>query len=192
MRAIVFLLLLSQSLSASHINFCVDSELGFVTSLSEVCPNNTYNFQTIGTNLFDIGWGAWNTDTTSLSTYNLTTSLKSIHDAGATGISVARFFAAPWAYESTWGWLNASTREAYWVALDTIVNESERVGIKLIPSFGYGCGDSTKTCNPSRLCVGETYRDLITNATSCTRGLIFGYARDFATRYAKSSTMLFW
>lgn len=195
MRATLLLLFLffTQSFSTSHINFCVDTERGFVTSLSAVCPNNTYIFQTIGTNLFDIAWGAWNTDATSLSTYNLTTSLKSIHDAGASGITVARFFAAPWAYEPTWGYLgNASTRDAYWFALDTIVAESERVGIKLIPSFGYGCGDSTKTCNPSRLCPGETYRDLITNATSCTRSLIFGYARDFATRYATSSAILFW
>jgi hypothetical protein len=87
------------------------------------------------------------------------TSLKSIRDAGASGITVARFFASPWSYEPTWAWLNESTRPAYWNAFDTIVDEAARVGVSLIPSFGYGCNDY-QTCNPSRLCVGEEVRCL--------------------------------
>ena len=33
---------------------------------------------------------------------------------------------------------------------------------------------------------------MIVNASSCTRGIVFGYARDLAKRYASSPTMLMW
>ena len=174
----------------SPASFCVSDKLGFVTSVASSCPEGSHELAAAGVNLFDIAWGAV-APAPPPGAYNLSTSLKSIRDAGASGITVARFFASPWAYEPTWAWLNESSRPAYWKAFDRVVDEAARVGVSLIPSFGYGCNDH-ETCNPSRLCAGEEYRDMIVNASSCTRAIIFGYAKDLATRYARSPTILLW
>lgn len=85
-----------------------------------------------------------------------------------------------------------SLRVTDWAIVDTLLDESSRVGVQIIPSLGYGCADSTVPCNPALLCPGETYRDLIVNASSCTRGLVFGYAVSFVQRYKASSSVLFW
>lgn len=188
---IYFLLLQSVSVVSSlPASFCVDNTLGYVTSTTtSSCPPNTHALRAIGTNLFDIAWDAWEP---SLTHGNLSTSLKAVRDAGAVGLTVARFFATPFDYSSTWGYLSPTTRPLYWAALDAVISEARAMEISLIPSLGYGCPDTGSPCNPSRLCPGETYRDLIINLTSCTRGLIFQYARDFVTRYKNESQILFW
>lgn len=170
--------------------FCVDDVLGYVTSTTtSSCPLGTHALRAIGTNLFDIAWDSWEPSPTQ---GNLSTSLKSIRDAGAVGLTVARFFATPFDYSATWGYLSPSTRPSYWAALDSVIAEARALDLSLIPSLGHGCPDTGSPCNPSRLCPGETYRDLITNSTSCTREIIFQYAHDFVERYKEEGQFLFW
>jgi hypothetical protein len=187
-RASALLALYSAAATSSTVEFCVDSEAGYVTTLALECPPGTTPFRHLGTNLFDIFWDAWSESSTA----NMSTSLKSIRDAGASGFAVARVFASPWAYSPSWAWLNASTREAYWAVVDELIDECARVGVQLIPSLGHGCADGTLECNPASLCPGETYRDLVVNASSCTRGIVVSYAVSFVERYLKSSSILFW
>ena len=180
--------LLLPLLATATVEFCVNNSLGFVTSLATTCPQGSQPFRHSGTNLFDIFWDGWD----STSSANMTTSLKSVRDAGATGFSVARVFAVPWGYTSTWGWLNESTRDAYWSVVDTLLEECSRVGLQIIPSLGYGCADGTLACNPSVLCPGEAYRDLVINSSSCTRSIVIDYAVSFVQRYRSNPTILFW
>ena len=94
--------------AASTVEFCVDATLGFVTAVAVDCPQGTAPFRHLGTNLFDIFWDGWNPTPTA----NISTSLKSLRDAGASGFAVARVFSVPFAYTPSWGWLNESTRDA--------------------------------------------------------------------------------
>ncbi len=62
------------------------------------------------------------------------------------------------------------------------MEQATRMGLRLVPSIGYGCSDSSEGCNPSRLFPGETFRDLIVNASSKTRAMLWAYATDMVTR----------
>jgi O-palmitoleoyl-L-serine hydrolase len=179
----------ASSSSSSSPDFCLDTSRGYVTSIASPCPPSTTPFRHAGVNLFDIFWDAW---APTPSSGNLSTSLKAVRDAAAEGVAVARVFSVPWEYSSDWAWLNASTRPAYFAAMDAVLGEAERVGMKLILSLGHGCADGTLACNPARLCPGETYRDLVVNASSCTRNIIRAYAQDVVGRYLDSPAVLFW
>lgn len=176
------------AVSSTTAEFCVDDSLNVVTHLGVTCPPGTSAYRHLGTNLFDIFWDGW----APIGDANLSSSLKSVRDAGASGFAVARVFASPWAYSPSWGWLNSSTRASYWAVVDTLLDECSRVGVQVIPSLGYGCADGTLQCNPAVLCPGETYRDLVVNASSCTRGVVAGYATAFVERYRGSPSVLFW
>ena len=185
----LLLLLISTVSSASTVQFCADNDSHIITTTAITCPPNTHQYSHLGTNLFDIFWDAWSPSATA----NLSTSLKAIQDAGASGISIARTFAVPWTYSNvSWGWFNPTTRDNYFYQMDTIIQECERMNIQLIPSLGYGCSDSNLGCNPSNVCPGETYRDFITNPSSCTRQTIYAYVKDVVLRYKNSSTIAFW
>jgi len=185
------------------IQLCFNSSLGIVDGVSTDCQES---FAEQGINIFDLFWNAW---APVQGRGNISTSLEALRHASALNITAVRTFAAPYSYKD-WQWsvlllccallllakagakklcfqtrFNVSTRDSYWQTADTVFAVAERVGVKFIPSLGYGCADSTKPCNPSLLHPGETYRDFITNETSQTRLMINSYAVEFVQRYYK-------
>ena len=190
-RVAALALLAAAAARAAPAEFCVDDARGWVTATSPApCPSGTHILRAAGANTFDIVWSAWGADG-SLAGGNLSAAFKTVRDAGASGIAVARAFAAPWSYAPSWAWLDPSRRTAYWAAAGAVVDEAARVGLQLVLSIGHGCADATQACNPARLCPGEAFRDLVVNSSSCTRSTLRAYAQDLVAQFRNNSAVLF-
>ena len=175
--------------ASSSPDFCVDDARGFVTALASPCPAGTTALRGVGANLFDVFWGAWGTGGPEAT---LATSLQAVRDAGASGVRVARAFAAPWSY-ADWAWIaGGAARDAYWAAATAVIAEAERANVKLVPSLGHGCADSGSECNPAAVLFNESFREFVVNASSRTRVALRAYMTDFVTRFKGSPSVLFW
>ena len=96
------------------------------------------DFRSAGGNLFNLLWNAWDPTDYPHPAHggNLTTSLQSLDDYAASGLGFARVFASPWAASDISAlWLDASDREPFWAAMDTILGRATDLGVYLQPSM---------------------------------------------------------
>lgn len=163
---------------------------------ASACPPGTLSLTAVGVNIFDALWDGWDPNQPPVGPMppvpdNLTSSLRALDDARAYNFTLVRMFASPYRwFARDWRNLTAAEVDAYFAPVDAVVARAELLGLRLVPSLGYGSSGSGPS-NPARL-TNETYRDLITQPTSSVRQMLFKYAHDFVTRYAASPAILMW
>jgi len=104
------------------------------------------------------------------------------------GISVVRVRASgfwPAQIERTYLSEDADTRAAFWAALDALMDDCDRYGLRVIPTIAWHLGAWADLGH-------ESLADLLTNPLSAGRGLLGRWVEELVTRYHDRDTVLFW
>jgi len=116
--------------------------------------------------------------------------LRELHEMGFRSI---RFFALPWGPRGPESYTNPERRKLLYAALDKALELCDRHDIRVVWSLGAGTFTDTKLVPGKGWVYGEEHqRELIANANSRSRKLLYRYIDETVNRYKHRKTVLMW
>ncbi|MCD6351067.1 MAG: cellulase family glycosylhydrolase [Armatimonadetes bacterium] len=112
-------------------------------------------------------------------------SLAALKAAGVTVVRVRMSGFWPARIERTYLAEDAAARQAFWQALDAMLADCDRYGLRVVATIAWHLGGWADLAH-------ESLQDLFTDPDSASRALLHRWITDLVSRYKDRDTILFW